>query len=56
MVEAPTVSFAWNVAPTGPSAGLLKHLITSLHGKEMGRLKIKERDILAPGRNPDRET
>lgn len=50
LVTPPVVSFEWSVSPQGEAAALLRHLIASLHSKELGRLRIKEKDILAPGR------
>ena len=51
LVTPPVVSFEWNISPQGAAAGLLRHLIDSLHSKELGRLRIKEKDVHAPGRN-----
>jgi hypothetical protein len=47
LINAPMVSFAWEVSGKGDSAKYLNHMISSLHRAEVGRLKIKER---APGK------
>ena len=42
-VKIPTVKFEWIVRTVGHSPAALAHLLDSLHSKELGRLKAKEK-------------